>query len=339
MRYVVVAYLLMANYVIFNAMEHEDIKKIATNQAITTEDCDFVLSQLGLCEPNNSLEKTYETLTQFFKERGIKDYTDAAHYGRTNTNGIVDNPDVFNKRMSELFKPSKQDIVPVKGKEYQALVLCTSGIDVFMQSLAFLARLTKQHGVQCNKIYALIGKHEHRQDLMNEEYLIQLPMFFKEDFNLCTYDTQKALLIIREALEKKAWLHKDGMELAWNLLACDPHMQALREKFDFYDGGVEHYKEQHSLRTDELIGEFKKQHTERSIGFMANRLLAPKLKAMVDKHFSADDNVDTLVAMHVDESIEGILFNDGKSPQQRAAAMLFNLYRILEAMFENNATR
>lgn len=310
-------------------------KKSPTESAVTEESCRYVLgmSKLPVNPANSATSITthaFTSLHEFFSKHKVKDYADAASFGRKNP--AFTNPDAFNKTMAELFKVNSVDTCPENLRSYQALIFNTSGIDVFIERLAFLARLVKERKMQTTEVVALVGNHAHRQDLQNPEYLLKLPGLFASDFDLTQFDKKQAQENINPLLAQKNWTHKDGMEVAWRLLACDPVMAQLKNKVRYFSGNSNA-----PLRTEELIehliagGLSKPLSAQNPIAFVVNAQGAAKTKEMINKLFAnKTDAVDLLVARPAADEVEERLFND--TPGQRAMVKLFHFYRILETV-------
>lgn len=291
--------------------------------------CQYVLKMTKIPAESPSIPHTFMALDKFFKERNINNYADAAKFGRTNH--ILDEVDTFNTKMSTLFIKNHDDIVPKDSKKYQALILNTSGIDVFMQRLAFLSRLTKSHKIQTDELIALIGTHPHRQDLINVDYLAHLPNLFGTDFDLASYDRNIAKDIVSG--DTPQWTHRDGMRAAWQLVECDSTMKNLKNKFRYFS-----VPDAPAMQTEELIKHFIMQGLtqpvtqENPIAFVVTPQAASTMKTMVEKIFpnAEDGTVDILISRPVADHIEEKLFND--TPQQRAMTKLFAFYCLLKTM-------
>lgn len=328
---------MMKKFILIISLSTAYLLSMQHNQDLFSNDtCNYVLSASKLRETDDeksiNLKHTYDLLHTFFMNKGIKDYTDAAQFGRSNN--LFDNPEKFSTRLGSLLVNHSVDQCPSSSKQYQALVLNTSGIDVFTERLAFLARLTKS-GIQADNIIALIGSHAHRKDLMDPNYLVNLVTYFKNDFDLTKYDEKNIHMILPTLLNDGNWTHKDGMNTAWQLVSCDESMAELSKKFQFYPKIIDP-----SLRTEQLM-EHLLQHglkhpitNDHPIAFICNAQGATKTKEMVDKIFhNYKEYVDILVSKPANSEIEEKVFND--TPSQRAMTKLFHYYRILEVKKDN----
>lgn len=277
--------------------------------------------------------RAYRELGDFFNGHGIKEYTGAATLGRSCTRYV----EQINEQLGKQFKTNTRDTVPVEGREYQAIIFNTSGIDGFTERLAFLARLFKAKRCSSRRLVALVGDHQHRDDLRTPEYLEKLPTLFPAEFeSKHTYSKEESLACVADLLKKNAWTHRDGMDAAWRLVSGDPFMKQLASKFEFF--------ERKGLRTKELISAFMKDDfvkplsANNSIAFITSTQGESQLREIVAQAFPKDqDSVDLLVSAPVSHEIEGALFND--TPEQRAAVKLFHLYRTLEARLQKPATK
>jgi len=299
--------------------------------AVTKESCELVLrmSKLSGDYAGSTEQQTFRALDAFFSEKKIKDYADAAKFGRENVQ--FDNPDEFNTLMGALFKVNTGDVYPEHPRKYQAVIFGTSGIDVFMERLALLSRLAKSHRIETDEVVALVGNHAHREDLKDLSYLSNLPFLFANDFDLTGFDKKQALDKIAPLMRQQKWTHRDGMEVAWKLVACDSDMAEFEKNFRYFSGNSD------TLRTEQLIQQFisdglaKPLTDDQPIAFVVNAQGAAKTKEMVKKYFEDSNKaVDVLIARPAAEEIEAKLFND--NPQQRAMTKLFHFYRILEAI-------
>jgi len=319
------------------SIQDNKIEKHAQLQTgISDQLCEYILT-MSKINPQQSitLSNTFASLDEFFNSKNIKDYADAAKHGRENN--LFDNPDEFNQKMGQLFISNAQDIFPKQPKKYQAIIFNTSGIDVFMERLAFLSRLIKINGFETEEMIALIGSHAHRKDLMEPQYLINLPNLFPTDFDLTTYNQSETYKTVEQLLGGKEWIHRDGMEAAWQLISCDILMANLKNKFRYFSG------ENSSLRTEQLLqnlisnGLKKPINQSNPIAFICNSQGSAQIIALIKKYFPDNsDAVDILIAKPTDPEIEEILFHD--TPQQRAMTKLFHVYRILETMVKSHKT-
>lgn len=301
-----------------------DIVVIAQNT------CQYVLKMTKIAAESYSISHTLGALDRFFSEQKINNYADAAKFGKNNH--FLDDAPSFNTRMNTIFKKNGDDVVPKNSKIYQALILNTSGIDVFMERLAFLSRLTKLHGIQTNEIIALVGTHPHREDLRNSDYLANLPTLFNTDFDLTSYNKDIAQKNIASLNAQENWIHRDGMEAAWQLVACDTVMEKLKNKFRYFSG-----ENGTSFRTEELLKDLvarglKQPLTkEAPIAFIVTAQAASTMQKMIETHFShAIDMIDLLIARPIVGDIEEKLFND--TPQQSAMTKLFAFYCLLKTI-------
>jgi hypothetical protein len=298
---------------------------------VTDDVCRYVLhaSKLPLDSAAPPKRYTFTTLDSFFNKLNIKDYADAAKHGREHA--VFDNPDEFNVKMGAIFKKNSTDVVPYNSKRYQAFILATSGVDVFMERLAFVKRLVKTYDVHADDIIALVGSHAHRKDLQNINYLLKLPHLFSSDFALTNFDKETVNKGIAPLVAKKDWTHRDGIDIAWQLVACDPTMKQLKNTFRCFSGNGNS-----SLRTEQLLeqlitGAVRRPITkDNPIAFIVNSQGSAKTQEMIRKYFANDGSVDLLIARPVADEIEEQLYND--TPQQRAMTKLFHFYRILETV-------
>ncbi len=298
----------------------------ASESLVTAELCQYVLQATKLPEGlfPQTVEHTFAVLDDFFRDQNVITYTDAALFGSKTT--VFDNPDEFNKKMS-IFRQKGADIVPEEGKKYQCLVFNTSGIDVFMERLAFLSRLVKKHNIQTDQLFALMGDHPHRQDLRDSNYLLELPTLFSADFDLTAFNRDEVEQNTKIFNEQDSWTHCDGMVAAWQLIKCDPVMAELKHKFTYF------YSEERFTEglLKVFIFERLRVTQDAPVGFIVNAQTAPNIQEMIKKHCShLAGAIDVLVAQPVEEEIEAKLFND--TPQQRAMTKLFHFYRLLDVM-------
>lgn len=296
--------------------------------SITESDCEFVLTKLQQDTSQVTLESTYQKLKQYFDDRNLTDFASVAKFGRENN--TFEEPDAVSNRLQLLCNKSTIDQVPNTSKHYKFLLFNTSGIDVFMERLAFLFRITKK-GITADRLVALVGTHAHRKDLMDENYLMQLPHLFAQDFDLEKFNEPQAREIITDAGKKTEWQHKDGMQLALKLVSSfDTNMKEILKNFEYYDGN-----DGQSYRTEPLLKKFLADEVgsfdqQNPIGFVLNAEGAASVTKMVRTVIDDQDAADILIARSVDPEIEGILYNDPQ--QQRAMTKVFLFYRMLEAI-------
>ncbi len=308
-------------------------------QLDSPEFCGKVLAISNIKEDGQEISsaETYNALHNFFSHKNIHDYTDAAIFGKNHN--YFDNPELLNNMLARAFVQNSADVCPNGPRNYQAIIFNTSGIDVFMERLAFVSRLIKKKQLQADELIALVGTHAHRDDLKEVDYLLGLPELFNHDFDLKDYDKQRALEKLNGLLQKNKWIHRDGMQAALSLIECDADMAALKNSTRFYSG-----EGGRSLRTEELLenlkisGLKKPVSSENPIAFISNAQGASKLQEMIKKTFSnVDSAIDILVSRPVSPEIEATLFRD--TPQQRAMVKLFHFYRILETGLKEKQTK
>jgi hypothetical protein len=298
--------------------------------AIAQSTCSYVLQMTKIAAESSSIPHTLGALDMFFSERKISNYADAAKFGKNNH--FLDDAPSFNAKMNTIFKKNGDDVIPKDSKVYQALILNTSGIDVFMERLAFLSRLTKLHAIQTNEIIALVGTHPHREDLRNPDYLVNLPTLFNTDFELASYNKDIVQKNLASLNAQENWIHRDGMEVAWQLVACDTAMEKLKNKFRYFSG-----ESASSFRTEELLKDLiarglqQPLSQEAPIAFVVTAQAASTMQKMIESNFpQATDMIDLLIARPITGDIEEKLFND--TPQQSAMTKLFAFYCLLKTI-------
>lgn len=176
--------------------------------------------------------KAYDALNAFFENHGIKDYVDAGNYGLKCSS--FENTQELSEQLYNRFKTNTKDILPQKGKKYQAAIFNTTGIDAFMLRLAFFARLVKSGQCSFDSSTAIVGSHRHRDHIRTPEYLAQLPGLFSESFDLPKQTEKEIIAPIADLLEKKEWIHRDGMDAAWRLVAQDPAIKDHSHQFGYF---------------------------------------------------------------------------------------------------------
>lgn len=196
-----------------------------------------------------------------------------------------------------------------------------------MRKLAGYKKLFILKGFTAKKIFTLVtGSHAHRKDLMNEDYLTQLPLLFASDFEL--QDNEEALRNkAQELLKKESWTLKDGAQAAWNLVDSDPVMKkSYQELFSYF--------ETEKCAPQVLFERFAKEGLKESISkenpiaFIAQNFGFANLKKTADEAFGYNnEGVDFFIPEDPSTEIQTKLFN--QTQQQEAVTRLFQLRNML----------
>lgn len=305
------------------------ISSLVYSTQISPDVCQYILKQARIADlslENCTEETTYIMLKNFFEKRNIEDYKGVVEYSKSNQ--VFEHPDLFSQKLGSLFVEHKTDVLPEKIRNYQAIFFTTSGIDSFFERLAFLARLTKNKNLKTEKVVALIGLHPHRNDLKSYDYIMKLPEIFENDFDWNPDSFYNLSKKIDKLIQKNSWIHRDGMDVAWEIASCDTHMAHLREKFSYFSGND-------NLRTEQLLKALPKilanpLDSSNPIAFILNAQESKKIIEMLKKIYSNHLNyIDIFIAKPIEVDKETQLFND--IPQQRALVKLYHLYRTLES--------
>lgn len=320
---------------IINAMQLEPKKTYqlpqpSDNADKTQEICATVLK---LVKPIDITESTLNHINEFLIKKGITDYQSAVTVGGNEI--FISDPKEFNKAMISYFPKltDNKDIVPTCPKEYQVVILPLSGIDGYVRKLVDYKKLFVRNGFTAKKIFTLVtGSALHRKDLIDEDYLTELPLLFNSDLEL--KDNKEELRNkAKELLQKDSWTLKDGAQAAWKLVDSDVTIKDEYQKFCFFE------KEKCSPK--DLFESFAKEtleepiNKENPIAFIAQNFGFTNLKKTADEVFGHNnENVDFFISQDPSIEIQAKLFR--QTPHQEAVIRLYQLRNMLLKMKTNN---
>lgn len=284
---------------------------------------------LKMVKPIDITESTLGHINEFFKQKGITDYQSAVNVGGKEV--FIANPEEFNREMMQYFPhltndESGEDIVPHSPREYQAVIMPLSGIDGYVRRLAAFKKLFLLKGFTARKIVTLVaGEHMHRKDLMDKDYLAQLPLLFASDL-----DIQESEEVLRhkaqELLKKESWTLEDGAQAAWNLVESDSSMKEAYKSFSYFRKEKCSPKELFESFAKEGLG--KSISKENPIAFITQNFGFANLKKTTDEAFgNAHDAVDFFIPQDLSPEIQLKLFR--QTPHQEAVVRLYQLRNML----------